>query len=258
MDASQPSAHRLAQFGAVNQLNLAPGETDAASDHLSLGDRITSQRHDLQGVSASTLNVFRDFERPLIPALRPGLSTVASIPAEEFASFANAVVEVRASRLRAAQEGEVPKTALRQMMQSLNAAVVAARNLQSQAATQPLGMLNLERIEMVPGGHPTRRTCGDHTTGSRRGDRRHAQGMVGHVQGIHHDRDRLAGADQRDRRDRQYRPVTVHDVAEPALHPVQHHRDSAGRHPDDQWIEHCRGNGAGCRLAIGNGQHQTR
>jgi hypothetical protein len=68
------------------------------------------------------------------------------------ASFVNAVVEIRAAKLRAAQTNKLPETAMGPMMQSLNTAVVAARSLQSKAATQPLGMLNLERIEMVPAG----------------------------------------------------------------------------------------------------------
>jgi hypothetical protein len=62
----------LTKYGAVRQLALTEGETDEVAEQLSLASRVVSQHHESQAVSAMTLDVFRAFERPAIPALRPG------------------------------------------------------------------------------------------------------------------------------------------------------------------------------------------
>jgi hypothetical protein len=150
--AATTNAHGLIKYGTVREIALTQGETDAVAEHLSLGSRVASQHRVPQRVSAATFDTFRAFEQPAIPALRPGISAVAAVPTTELASFANAVVEIRAAKLRTALANKLPDTAVGPMMQSLNTAVVAARSFQSKSATQPLGMLNLERIEMVPAG----------------------------------------------------------------------------------------------------------
>jgi hypothetical protein len=145
-------AHGLAKYGAVRQLALAPGETDAIANQMGVAGRLAAQRDSVPAVTASTLDVFRAFEKPAIPALRPGVAAVAAIPTAELARFASAVAEVRATALRTAQLNQLPEPAIAGMIQSLNTAVVAARSLQNNTAIQPLGMLNLERIEMAPAG----------------------------------------------------------------------------------------------------------
>jgi hypothetical protein len=150
--AAASEAHGLAKYGAARQLALAPGETDAVADHMRVSARLANRQEARLPVAASTLDVFRALENPLIPALRPGVAAVAAVPTAELALFASAVAEMRAAALRTAQENRAPTQAVASMIQSLNAAVVAARSLQTNTAIQPLGMLNLERIEMAPAG----------------------------------------------------------------------------------------------------------
>jgi hypothetical protein len=147
-------AHGLVKYGTVRQLQLAQGETDAVREHLQLASRLAGNESDAHGsrVSAATLDLFRSFEQPLVSALRPRITAVAAVPVHEIASFANALAEVRAYQTRAAQESQLPPEALGGLTRSLNGAVVAARSFAINTAAQPLGMLNLERIEMVPTG----------------------------------------------------------------------------------------------------------
>lgn len=145
-------ADGLAKYGAVRQMALAPGETDAVAEHLRVGGLLNSQGRSDQSGNASYLEVLRAFEMPLIPALRPGVSAVAAVPTADLAKFASGVAEVRATALRAAHATKLSEPIVATLMQSLNTAVVAARSLQTNSAIQPLGMLNLERIEMVPMG----------------------------------------------------------------------------------------------------------
>ena len=147
-------AHGLVKYGTVRQLQLAQGETDAVREHLQMASRLAGNESDAHGnrVSAATLDLFRSFEQPLVPALRPRITAVAAVPVHEIASFANALAEVRAYQTRAAQENQLPPETLGGLMRSLNGAVVAARSFAINTAAQPLGMLNLERIEMVPTG----------------------------------------------------------------------------------------------------------
>ena len=145
-------SHGLAKYGAARQLAVTRGETDAVLEHLRMAGSATRGDRTIHPVSAATLDLFRSLEHPIVPALRPGISEVAAVPADEIAAFANALTQVRAQRARAAQTDERSALAVGSSLQSLNAAVVAARYLTSESVAQPIGMLNLERIEMVPAG----------------------------------------------------------------------------------------------------------
>jgi hypothetical protein len=151
--ASAGEVHGVLKYGAVRQLSLSPGDTDSVREHLgSIAGRAAKNERNVQRVSAASLDLFRSFERPIIPALRPGISAVAAVPAAELAAFANALVQVRAQQVRAAQESEISAFEIGGKMRLLNEAVVAARRFAINSSAQPIGMLNLERIEMVPAG----------------------------------------------------------------------------------------------------------
>jgi hypothetical protein len=148
--AAPQGSHGLASFGMVRQLALSDGDTDSVRAHLESAGAASQREGTSRQVSASALDVFRSFEQPLVPALRPGIAAVAAIPVEELTTFSNALVQVRALQVRTAQQLATPDVGA--MTQSLNAAVVAARGFAINTAAQPIGMLNLERIEMVPAG----------------------------------------------------------------------------------------------------------
>ncbi|MEV0621402.1 hypothetical protein AB0I81_49300 [Nonomuraea sp. NPDC050404] len=143
-------------------------------------------------LSARTLDVLRAFEEALVPCQRPDVPAIAQIPAAELELFAQSLIDLRAERLRGARQactaaknpepqdragenpglqspaGENPglqspaaqspglqARAVEEAgraAQALNTAVVALRGLTLNTGSPPIGMLNLERIEMVPVG----------------------------------------------------------------------------------------------------------
>ncbi|MEU4577483.1 hypothetical protein [Nonomuraea sp. NPDC023979] len=133
----------LVKLGAVRQLALAPGEAEEVRRRLGA--------HDAVNVSAGAFDLLGAFARPLVPSLRPDPEALARIPARQLAAFAETLVELRAERLREAEERRSPDEA-GPAAQALNTAVVALRGLRAATATPPIGLLNLERIEMVPIG----------------------------------------------------------------------------------------------------------
>lgn len=152
LEPSQNDGHGLAKYGLVRQLAITNGDTDLVREHLEIAGGGSNRDRESRQVSASTLDLFRSFEQPIVPALRPNISAVAAVPFDELATFANALVQVRALQVRTAQQNELATMNVGAMMQSLNSAVVATQGFAINTAAQPIGMLNLERIEMVPAG----------------------------------------------------------------------------------------------------------
>ncbi|MEV3982291.1 hypothetical protein [Nonomuraea sp. NPDC049758] len=103
------------------------------------------------GVSGEAFDLLRRFEEQPVAALRPDPAALARVPAAELVLFAGTLVELRAERLRAA-EGAGAREAAGRAAQALNTAAVALRGLAVNTAAPPIGMLNLERIEMAPVG----------------------------------------------------------------------------------------------------------
>ncbi|MCX5209372.1 hypothetical protein OG689_08765 [Kitasatospora sp. NBC_00240] len=138
----------LVKYVAVRQLALSHGDGERVADRL----RAAPGGPPKAGtpVSARTFEVLAAFEDPLVPALEPDIATVATIPAAELEAFAGALAEVRTDLLRQAQDG--PSAAGTDLpARALNSVLVALKGLGT-AATPPVGLLNLERIEMVPNG----------------------------------------------------------------------------------------------------------
>ena len=140
----------LVKHGGVRALALVPGETDAVREHLEMLNR--GEESGGLYVSDSTLALLRSFEAPLVPALVPNLTAVAAIPEKDLTSFAETLVRVRAQRVRAAQESNLQKADVGKLIVSLNTAVAALQSMSVGMSLQPVGMLNLERIEMAPAG----------------------------------------------------------------------------------------------------------
>lgn len=155
--ADEPGGGGIVKLGAIRQMVLGGGDTDDIRDRLQGAER---QHGQAAHVSAVTLNLLRDFEDPLVPSARPELSTVARIPANELVAFAETLIAKRTEHMKRMQaasydngrgsDREIGQD-IGSAAQSLNAAVVALRALATTVAP-PIGMLNLERIEVVPIG----------------------------------------------------------------------------------------------------------
>lgn len=139
----------IVKLGAVRQLALSPGDTDQVRDHLQAADRLYDG--DTALVSPAAFDVLKGFEERLVPSLRPGRTSLSQVPAGELSRFAEALIEVRTEQLKEAGRTRSQDT-IGQAAQALNTAVVALRGLEVNTASPPIGMLNLERIEMVPIG----------------------------------------------------------------------------------------------------------
>ncbi|MEV8631965.1 hypothetical protein AB0395_09940 [Streptosporangium sp. NPDC051023] len=138
----------IIKLGAIRQLALQPGDTDDVRDRLQDAER---QYEEATHVSPETLDLLRAFEDPIVPALRPDGTGISQIPVRELMRFAEALIEKRAEHTKRAETADSPYE-LGQSVQALNAAAVALRGLAANTATPPIGLLNLERIEMVPAG----------------------------------------------------------------------------------------------------------
>jgi LysM repeat protein len=103
-------------------------------------------------VSERTFDTLMAFESALVPLLEPSVAQVATIPSAELASFAEELAGVRREDLAARMDRGEDVESLGRAASNLNSVLVAARTLSSSEAAVPIGLLNLERIEMVPAG----------------------------------------------------------------------------------------------------------
>ncbi|MFC5828279.1 hypothetical protein [Nonomuraea insulae] len=145
---SEEGGGGIVKLGALRQLALTPGDVDAVLGRLaqaSAGEAADAE------LSAETLDVLRAFEEALVPSQRPEVPAIARIPVGELVLFARYLIEMRSERLRGAGRARSSENAGR-AAQALNTAVVALRGLRLNTGSPPIGMLNLERIEMVPIG----------------------------------------------------------------------------------------------------------
>jgi len=128
-------ADGLHKLAAIRQFSLAPGDVAAVR-------RAGS-------VSEDVLGVLEGFERGGLALQRPGVGSVVGLPDRELKDFADGLARVRQTRLQDALQHDVQDADVGQRVVELNAALVGALGLSHRA---PLGMLNLERLEMVPVG----------------------------------------------------------------------------------------------------------
>ena len=159
------SPHGLVKLGIIRQLALRPGESDAVERALSgreHPERPGRERPDppperREAIPRAAIELLREFEDPLLGSLAPDARRVAHLPTAELHAFIAGLIQVRSNNLRrSAQETSFAQessfAAVGRWRESLNAAVVAGKALAANTAAQPIGVLNLERIEMVPSG----------------------------------------------------------------------------------------------------------
>lgn len=139
----------LTKYIGVRALALAPGESDDVREHLEMNG--AQGKSIATNISDSTFALLRSFESPIVPALTPNLKTVAEITEEDLVTFAESLVQVRAKRVDAVQEFR-HSTDIGNLLMSLNTAKSGLQSILVSFSLQPIGMLNLERIEMAPAG----------------------------------------------------------------------------------------------------------
>lgn len=146
----QMASNGIAKFGGIRALALMPGDTKAIRESLNM--TYTQEKSRSKKVSDSTFGLLQSFESPMVPALAPSIAAVSAIPERELISFAQSLVQVRTQKVREAQQLNFLSNDIGKLLMSVNAAESALQTLIISTSLQPIGMLNLERIEMIPAG----------------------------------------------------------------------------------------------------------
>src|SRR5450631_3495106 len=144
----------IAKYSYVSQLGLQPGEVEAVRSALQETSDIAKDRQD-PAAASSILQVLASFEKPTLPSLLPRPSVFAPLPLAALQTFGKALITVRrrgVDQPAHAADGLVSVEALGAARTLLNRAVIAARGLTINTTVSPIGMLNLERLEMAPAG----------------------------------------------------------------------------------------------------------
>ncbi|HEX4817129.1 MAG TPA: hypothetical protein VFV66_30680 [Nonomuraea sp.] len=132
----------IVKFGFAGRLGLRPGEVAAIGDP---GAPVNGEKYDLDALAA--------FERGGTgPEIPPRPSTFAAIPSAALLRFGRAVIERRRRELALAAESGADAAELGRVEALLNQAVIAVGSLEFNTGSSPLGMLNLERLELAPAG----------------------------------------------------------------------------------------------------------
>lgn len=149
---AEPGTGGLSKSVAIRQLALAPGDTERVRERLLDAEPVEPGDGDhAPPVSAATLNLLAAFEEPLVPSMRPDIAAASQVPAAELETFTKTLIDLRTDRLQSARVRR-SETEVGQLARLLNTAIVAARGLEIRVTAPPVGMLNLERVEMVPAG----------------------------------------------------------------------------------------------------------
>lgn len=159
-----PSSGRATvKSGYIRQLSLQPGDADAVQRAFAAAGTATPG-----GVAAggSFWALLRRFEGTPLAAQLPLPSAFTDVPEGDLMAFGNALVVLREEAVRRVQEA-TPITPTEAAIRSaatpgvqslgsalnlLNTGVVATNAFATNTATSPIGMLNLERVEMTPAG----------------------------------------------------------------------------------------------------------
>ena len=146
----------------VQSLRLKAGEvaqvSAGSSAAPSSGTRSTEKKSAAASsgaVAVSTeLNaLLSGFEGPPIPSLLPKPSEFVNVPASDLIVFGRSLVALRTEHVDALQaQSGVDQATLGAAINDLNAAVVATDALTADGAIAPIGLLNLESLQMTPAG----------------------------------------------------------------------------------------------------------
>jgi hypothetical protein len=159
----------LLKFGFLNQLSLQPGEVEAAHAWLVRGDdpnRLPGQDARPMPIRIDGLlsDALKTLEGSPIPSQLPSPSVFASAPAPTLQAFGMAIVQIRQEAYTRLKQQQLVDGRPNELLQAplnseaaralnmLNAASVATKGFAEAFKITPIGLLNLERIEMTPVG----------------------------------------------------------------------------------------------------------
>lgn len=149
-DTSVTVGHAVQKFGFVRQLNLQTGDVAAAGRVMTAGGK---------PATPALLQTLTQFEGTPLPSRLPAPSVFASVAPADLLAFGKALSSVRQTHVTqlaqaapaagAAAATLDPRTLATQL---LNTSIVATNGFEQTTSATPIGMLNLERLEMTPAG----------------------------------------------------------------------------------------------------------
>jgi hypothetical protein len=155
----------VSKFGFVSNLRLQAGEVDKARQRMIFTDqpRLAGDAHAPTQPNAQLWSALKAFEGSPVPSALPAPSVFGPVPTATIAAFGRAIVGIRQDQLESARVVETRSTVQPAPRSTLmaheavsvnlhNAAVVALNGFEANFKVTPIGVLNLERIEMTPVG----------------------------------------------------------------------------------------------------------
>ncbi len=140
----------LPKLSYVNRLNLQPGDVVAVLGGPAApgkGRRRTAPP--AGGALASVLLAFEGFP---LPSSLPRGSSFVGVPAAELLSFGQKLLALREKQLQSLFRQKADPMVIAAARSLVNTAAVATNSFDASGAVSPIGMLNLERLEMTPAG----------------------------------------------------------------------------------------------------------
>ncbi len=153
----------LLKFGFVRQLVLQPGEVDAVRQASTAASNRTRSSGSRLPATPALWDTLKAFEGSRLPSEMPSPPALANISADHLVAFGHALTNLRqrqqitASGARPGARGVTPTDSLdtpelATAKNLFNAAAVATKSFEANISATPIGMLNLERLEMRPTG----------------------------------------------------------------------------------------------------------
>jgi len=133
----------LAKVSYVSRLNLQPGEVSAV---------LRQKRGGPAPDPGDLASLMTPFEGSPLPSSLPRASSFVSVPTADLLSFGRQLQALRSQQLQTLVRQNAEPEAIATAQLLLNAVVVASNSFDASGAVSPVGMLNLERLEMTPAG----------------------------------------------------------------------------------------------------------
>lgn len=156
--ANLETGHAVLKSGFVKQLILQPGEIDHLVSTIPKETLRSAQHSSLQAIHKSTWATLRQFEGNSLPSQLPLPAAFDKIPSSQLAAVGNAISSVRKEAYEQKSSKNALETAIFQNLDLgtisnlANVASTSVNAFNANTSVPPIGMLNLERLEMMPAG----------------------------------------------------------------------------------------------------------
>jgi hypothetical protein len=149
--SSELPTQSVQKFGFIRQLQLQPGDVDRLQAVIETAATLST---DLAVTSDSIpWTTLKSFEGTPMTSQLPSPSVFATVPSANLLALGNALVSLRKQSLGDAHGQESPDAVVSgAALNLLNATILSTQVFEANVTATPVGMLNLERLDMTPAG----------------------------------------------------------------------------------------------------------